>query len=369
MANFSNPAMPCNFRNPAMANTSDSYFTNNNELRIVMVGKTGVGKSASGNTILGRKCFESKCSPKSLTEDCSKGEATVSGQQVAVIDTPGLSDTRFDMEKTTKAISQCFSYASPGPHIFLVVIRLTRFTEEEQQTVQRIQEIFGQAADKYCMVLFTGGDDLDSTIEEFLAESPELQELVSRCNNQYHVFNNRNEDRSQVQELLQKIRKVVQKNGGSHYTNEMFQEAERAIQEEKKRILEEKEEKIRKEREEMERKLQEKYDKEMQRIKRELHTEREKERKEREKERKREREETEREREEMKREREREREERKREREEADQKIQRVTQELQVVKQQEMNRELELARRSHFERVVERVYIREHSEVVMCAVM
>ncbi|XP_029950405.1 GTPase IMAP family member 9-like, partial [Salarias fasciatus] len=313
MANFSNPAMPCNFRNPAMANTSDSYFTNNNELRIVMVGKTGVGKSASGNTILGRQCFESKCSPKSLTEDCSKGEDTLSGQQVAVIDTPGLSDTRFDMEKTIKAISQCFSYASPGPHIFLVVIRLTRFTEEEQQTVQRIQEIFGQAADKYCMVLFTGGDDLDSTIEEFLAESPELQELVSRCNNQYHVFNNRNKDPSQVQELLQKIRKVVQKNGGSHYTNQMFQEAERAIQEEKRRILEEKEEKIRKEREEMERELQEKFDKEMQRINRELQAEREKERKEREEERKereeerkREREEMKREREEMKRERERE---------------------------------------------------------------
>uniref|UniRef100_A0A672GX69 AIG1-type G domain-containing protein n=1 Tax=Salarias fasciatus TaxID=181472 RepID=A0A672GX69_SALFA len=321
MANFSNPAMPCNFRNPAMANTSDSYFTNNNELRIVMVGKTGVGKSASGNTILGRKCFESRFSARSMTVDCSKGEATVSGQQVAVIDTPGLFDTRFGMEKTTKAISQCFSFASPGPHIFLVVIRLGRFTEEEQQTVQRIQEIFGQAADKYCMVLFTGGDLIEGTIEEFLAESPELQELVSRCNNQYHVFNNRNKDPSQVQELLQKIRNVVQKNGGSHYTNQMFQEAERAIEEKKKRILEEKEEKIRKEREETERKLQEKYDKEMQRINRELQAEREKERKEREEERKREREETERDREEMKKERKKRKErekERKREREETE---------------------------------------------------
>ncbi|ROL50893.1 GTPase IMAP family member 7 [Anabarilius grahami] len=199
---------------------------------MILVGKIGTGKSATGNTILGQEVFHSEISPKEVTTECSKQCAQQGGRIISVIDMPGFCGS-LNKEDMKAKIKQCVDLSVPGPHVFLLVINLgVRYTAEEVNTVKLIQENFGGDAVRYTIVLFTHADQLRrKTLRQYVGECQHLKSLTDSCGGRYHAFNNEDMmNRTQVAELMDKIDRMIEENGGKHYTNEMFKEAQKKIQ-------------------------------------------------------------------------------------------------------------------------------------------
>ncbi|KAF5900186.1 verrucotoxin subunit beta-like, partial [Clarias magur] len=177
------------------------------ELNLVLLGRTGSDMTAAKNIILGKEVAAT-----SATASAPETENTqlVAGRKVTVVDTPDWFSPGTSLEEFRQTV---------GPQAFLLILPVRNSEHNEDKTrvsFLKMEEIFGERCWRNTMIIFSVTDEHQKkSIEQFIQSGDqELQELVKKCENRFHCLNIKESgDGSQVSELLEKIEKMVDRNG------------------------------------------------------------------------------------------------------------------------------------------------------------